>query len=192
MNYSSKRKPKAPRVSPHWANAAQRGSARLPILLFFAISFGLLVANTRSFRSQASAQAPQNTLSGQSQQDVDRKSSGCVSCHTATDEPSMHPSKAVHLACTDCHGGNSINRHRSRHRIHSCRISRRQRKSSRPTARSLAQESLRPSRSVSTPPGCANLPSTSSSSIPAIFASLPKPAALPAVIPTRRALSPTT
>ena len=107
MNYSSKRKPKAPRVSPHWANAAQRGSARLPILLFFAISFGLLVANTRSFRSQASAQAPQNTLSGQSQQDVDRKSSGCVSCHTATDEPSMHPSKAVHLACTDCHGGNS-------------------------------------------------------------------------------------
>src|SRR5580704_10353620 len=107
MNYSSKRKPQAPRVSPHWANAAQRGSARLPILLFFAISFGLLVANTRSFRSQASAQAPQNTLSGQSQQDVDRKSSGCVSCHTTTDEPSMHPSRAVNLACTDCHGGNS-------------------------------------------------------------------------------------
>jgi len=31
---------------------------------------------------------------------------GCLSCHTSTDEPTMHPTKTVHLACTDCHGGN--------------------------------------------------------------------------------------
>ena len=44
---------------------------------------------------------------GQSQEEADRKSSGCISCHTSTDEPTMHPTKTVHLGCTDCHGGNS-------------------------------------------------------------------------------------
>src|SRR5947207_12831905 len=42
----------------------------------------------------------------QSQEEVDGKLSGCVSCHTSTDEPTMHPTKTVHLGCTDCHGGN--------------------------------------------------------------------------------------
>ena len=41
----------------------------------------------------------------QTQQEADRKSAGCVSCHTATDEPTMHVSKTVMLGCTDCHGG---------------------------------------------------------------------------------------
>jgi hypothetical protein len=54
----------------------------------------------------AAAQQPQNPMRGQSQEEADRKSSGCISCHTATDEPTMHPSKGVHLGCTDCHGGN--------------------------------------------------------------------------------------
>src|ERR1700674_4029222 len=44
---------------------------------------------------------------GQPQEEADRKSSGCISCHTSTDEPTMHPTKTVHLGCTDCHGGNS-------------------------------------------------------------------------------------
>ncbi len=38
---------------------------------------------------------------------VAQKSEGCYSCHTRTDEPSMHESSAVKLGCTDCHGGNS-------------------------------------------------------------------------------------
>ncbi|MDB5678849.1 MAG: hypothetical protein JWM94_1851 [Sphingomonas bacterium] len=33
------------------------------------------------------------------------KSAGCQSCHTSTDETSMHPTKAVVLGCADCHGG---------------------------------------------------------------------------------------
>lgn len=41
----------------------------------------------------------------QSQQEMDRKSAGCISCHTATDQPTMHVSKTVKLGCTDCHGG---------------------------------------------------------------------------------------
>jgi len=46
-------------------------------------------------------------LRGQSQEEADRKSAGCVSCHTSTDEPTMHPTKTVRLGCTDCHGGNA-------------------------------------------------------------------------------------
>ncbi|WEK44038.1 MAG: hypothetical protein P0Y64_04185 [Candidatus Sphingomonas colombiensis] len=35
------------------------------------------------------------------------KSDGCYSCHTKTDEPSMHATPAVMLGCVDCHGGNA-------------------------------------------------------------------------------------
>ncbi len=34
------------------------------------------------------------------------KSLGCVSCHTASDAPTMHETPAVRLGCVDCHGGN--------------------------------------------------------------------------------------
>ena len=33
------------------------------------------------------------------------KSTGCLDCHTATDEPTMHANPGVVLGCTDCHGG---------------------------------------------------------------------------------------
>jgi hypothetical protein len=36
-----------------------------------------------------------------------RSSVGCISCHSATEAPTMHPSGLVQLGCTDCHGGNS-------------------------------------------------------------------------------------
>ena len=42
----------------------------------------------------------------QSQEEEDTKSAGCISCHTSTDEPTMHPTKTVHIGCADCHGGN--------------------------------------------------------------------------------------
>ncbi len=43
----------------------------------------------------------------QSAADADRKSAGCMSCHTTTDSTSMHASPAVRLGCTDCHGGDA-------------------------------------------------------------------------------------
>jgi hypothetical protein len=52
------------------------------------------------------AQAPA-TLSSQSQEDADRKSAGCMSCHTQTDQRTMHRSTSVRLGCIDCHGGNA-------------------------------------------------------------------------------------
>src|SRR5260370_14625807 len=44
---------------------------------------------------------------GQTRAEADRKSAGCISCHTQTDEPTMHATSTVLLGCTDCHGGNA-------------------------------------------------------------------------------------
>ena len=59
--------------------------------------------------SNLSAGAPQEAapFRGQSPEEAGRKSYGCISCHTSTDEPTMHPTKTVHIGCADCHGGNS-------------------------------------------------------------------------------------
>ena len=43
----------------------------------------------------------------QPQEDVDAKSAGCMTCHTKSDEPSMHRTGGVMLGCTDCHGGDT-------------------------------------------------------------------------------------
>ena len=43
----------------------------------------------------------------QSADDMLAKSSGCQSCHTESDQKTMHANPAVKLGCTDCHGGNS-------------------------------------------------------------------------------------
>lgn len=47
--------------------------------------------------------APQS----QSDELVDSKTAGCVSCHVKSDAPTMHVSPAVKLGCTDCHGGDA-------------------------------------------------------------------------------------
>jgi len=85
-----------------------RKSGRMPILVFFfaASSLLLLLFGTRA-SSLTAPEERQDPVRGQSQEEAVRKSVGCVTCHTATDEPTMHPSEAVHLGCTDCHGGNS-------------------------------------------------------------------------------------
>ncbi len=43
----------------------------------------------------------------QSSAEADRKSRGCLGCHTQTDRLSMHDNPAVKLGCTDCHGGDA-------------------------------------------------------------------------------------
>ena len=45
------------------------------------------------------------SVSAQTQADADKKSVGCLTCHTP-DAASMHPT-AVRAGCTDCHGGNA-------------------------------------------------------------------------------------
>ena len=53
------------------------------------------------------SQGPAEQLRGQSIESAQRKSSGCISCHSPMDQATMHPSKTVQLGCTDCHGGDS-------------------------------------------------------------------------------------
>jgi hypothetical protein len=47
--------------------------------------------------------APQN----QGWEEANAKSNGCISCHTASDQKTMHASPAVVLGCADCHGGDA-------------------------------------------------------------------------------------
>ncbi len=50
------------------------------------------------------ATKPTNEIN-QSRADADRKSAGCIECHTGIED--MHESPHVVLGCTDCHGGNA-------------------------------------------------------------------------------------
>jgi len=43
----------------------------------------------------------------QTAEEAASKSAGCLTCHAATDQPSMHSNPAVKLGCADCHGGNA-------------------------------------------------------------------------------------
>ncbi len=43
---------------------------------------------------------------GQTKAQADAKSAGCLTCHTATDQPNMHQNSALNIGCADCHGGN--------------------------------------------------------------------------------------
>ncbi len=57
----------------------------------------------RDYARVRSAAAPK----WQTQAQADAKSAGCISCHTASDEATMHAPKSVVLGCTDCHGGDA-------------------------------------------------------------------------------------
>ncbi len=58
--------------------------------------------------ASASPPAPKQ----QTQADADRKSAGCITCHSASDRHTMHANPAVTLGCADCHGGDaSVVRH---------------------------------------------------------------------------------
>ena len=84
-----------------------RGGSHLLVVLFLGVSFSLVFLACHLASVSALAQEPQGPVRGESQEEAMARSTGCVSCHTSTDEPTMHPSKGVHLGCTDCHGGNN-------------------------------------------------------------------------------------
>src|SRR5687768_2453925 len=62
-----------------------------------------------AIRAQApsDSQPPARVLLSQSPEEARAKSVGCISCHTTTDSPTMHPTGTVQLGCADCHGGKS-------------------------------------------------------------------------------------
>src|SRR3989442_15348593 len=76
------------------------------VLVVAAFVFGLVAG----VAVEPARQGPNSsqTLAGQTPTEADAKSAGCVTCHTATDEASMHPTSStgtVRLGCADCHGG---------------------------------------------------------------------------------------
>lgn len=83
----------------------------LALIAFLMMSIGIGTSMTRASEGEKSVQvtyrftppAPRE----QSEADVAAKSAGCYSCHTRTDQPSMHKTPAVRLGCTDCHGGDA-------------------------------------------------------------------------------------
>ncbi len=73
----------------------------------FRIASSAAAPATCQAQSASSQQATSEILLKQSPEQVNQKSDGCVSCHTATDSPTMHTTGTVRLGCTDCHGGNA-------------------------------------------------------------------------------------
>lgn len=69
-------------------------------------AYALVVGASVVSSGQSIADNPQGLL-GQAASEADAKSRGCVTCHTSTDEASMHPTGTVRLGCTDCHGGDA-------------------------------------------------------------------------------------
>ena len=70
------------------------------------VSALLLVQGVAFSEGEGSPLATPTPLSmGFTAEHVKKQSSGCISCHTATDAPSMHANPAVGIGCADCHGG---------------------------------------------------------------------------------------
>jgi hypothetical protein len=88
--------------------ASLRRARRVAPAAALAATFALLGAGAYvegASGRQAGDAAAETRLLQQTEDDVARKSAGCISCHTQTDEPTMHPTGTVRLGCTDCHGG---------------------------------------------------------------------------------------
>jgi hypothetical protein len=66
-------------------------------------ALGITGPSTSATPASASATPPPPSLIDQSRADADRKSAGCVECHTGIED--MHASPHVILGCIDCHGG---------------------------------------------------------------------------------------
>lgn len=82
------------------------GGSRLKALLLAIAATGAQASTEEHAVLRAWVAAPAAPRS-QSAEAAAAKSAGCLDCHTATDEPTMHASPAVVLGCSDCHGGDA-------------------------------------------------------------------------------------
>lgn len=71
------------------------------IVLNTSLAFADHVYRNNDYPLYPAAQADQTKLQ------VNKKSEGCLSCHTQTDSKTMHNNPAVMLGCVDCHGGDA-------------------------------------------------------------------------------------
>jgi len=95
------------------ARQNMRGSSRMEskrnslVVILALITFTLLGFGRRGGASVVQGQEPARAVRGQSHEEAERKSAGCIICHSPMDEATMHPTRTVEIGCTDCHGGNS-------------------------------------------------------------------------------------
>ncbi|HEX4916161.1 MAG TPA: multiheme c-type cytochrome [Vicinamibacterales bacterium] len=76
--------------------------------LLFALVSAIAIGDMRLGAAADSVVETATRLTSQNQpaEAVHAQSVGCLTCHTKTDEPTMHPTGTVQLGCADCHGGN--------------------------------------------------------------------------------------
>src|SRR5579872_6652155 len=58
----------------------------------------------RAFWPQSAMEQSSQGL-GDSLEEAQQRSAGCITCHNPMDSPTMHTTGTVRLGCTDCHGG---------------------------------------------------------------------------------------
>jgi hypothetical protein len=78
----------------------------LGVVLGSLVALEALASSSESARNVKYPDYPPTPMM-QSQSDVDAKSTGCLSCHVKTDQPTMHDVPGLMIGCTDCHGGNA-------------------------------------------------------------------------------------
>src|SRR5262249_55969963 len=89
-----------------------RGYAASGMTVLFLAAFGAAFS-TAAFASDEEHAVERTYVSApaapafQTWDAAQKKSAGCVSCHTQSDRKTMHATEAVVLGCTDCHGGDA-------------------------------------------------------------------------------------
>ena len=83
--------------------------------MFFLIFFSFIALTSSNSYAAGGGETPQEVSYPdyppaprfQTWEEANVKSSGCITCHTKSDQKTMHVSQSVVLGCTDCHGGDA-------------------------------------------------------------------------------------
>ncbi len=76
------------------------------LILAFATRIDAAAGEKAKYRDYSSVRTPP-ARDDLTDADADASSAGCKTCHTDSDNKTMHKSAAVKLGCADCHGGNA-------------------------------------------------------------------------------------
>ena len=82
-------------------------AALLLALVMAGLSSDLLASEAVVKVERNYVMAPAAPINQPSATAANDKSAGCVSCHTESDQKTMHNAPGVDLGCTDCHGGDA-------------------------------------------------------------------------------------
>lgn len=81
-------------------------AAALILVLFAALLSHAAIASDHTEAVERHYTMAPPAPASQSQAAMEKSSRGCMTCHTQTDQRTMHENPAINLGCADCHGGN--------------------------------------------------------------------------------------